>query len=351
MTDDRVIAYQLRHVDLLRADVDVVALKYAQGFHGPDRAVAEAMEAAGTPRRVFELQQWAHEVRPSDGAISAEHVMFTGVPPLARFSYEEIRRYAVQVLTTLAREMPDVSTIAMTLHGAGYGLDLVEAAMQQCLGVVDAITAGNYPEELQTVVVVEHRKYRLDEAAIAIEDVLGRVSAPQDWKPASQLEWPVYPVPPASSTRATSRRAIRTAVRDVAGEPDTKPSVFVAMPFDRTMRAEWKYGIKAPVRAAGFTCERMDEQHFTGEIITRMKQQIAGADLVIADLTGDNPNVFLEVGYAWGLGRPVLFLCRKVNGENPPLRFDVGGSRCLFYEDPVELEELITFEMKEPPVT
>jgi hypothetical protein len=62
---------------------------------------------------------------------------------------------------------------------------------------------------------------------------------------------------------------------------------------------------------------------------------------VIADLTGANANVFLEAGYAWGRGRPTLFICRKTDGENPQLPFDVGNHRCLFYEDATELEELM----------
>jgi nucleoside 2-deoxyribosyltransferase len=40
------------------------------------------------------------------------------------------------------------------------------------------------------------------------------------------------------------------------------------------------------------------------------KAAIATADLVIADLSGQNPNVFYEVGIAHTLGKPVLLLAR-----------------------------------------
>jgi len=58
------------------------------------------------------------------------------------------------------------------------------------------------------------------------------------------------------------------------------------------------------------------------------------------------PTCFLEVGYAWGRGRPVLLVCQKDDGRNPLLPFDVAASRCLFYEDAVELEELMRGSME-----
>ena len=63
--------------------------------------------------------------------------------------------------------------------------------------------------------------------------------------------------------------------------------------------------------------------------------------MVIADLTEGRPNVYLEVGYAWGRGVPVIFVAKK--GEK--LHFDVSTHRCLFYgrftQLAKELEELI----------
>ena len=66
------------------------------------------------------------------------------------------------------------------------------------------------------------------------------------------------------------------------------------------MRDVWTFGIQQPVRDLGLLCERLDQEAFTGDILSRIRSGIAQALLVIADLTGCNPNVFLEVGYAWG---------------------------------------------------
>jgi hypothetical protein len=54
---------------------------------------------------------------------------------------------------------------------------------------------------------------------------------------------------------------------------------------------------------------------------------------VIADLTGSNPNVYLEVGYAWGKGRPTLLLSQNLED----LTFDVKSQRCILYKTIREL--------------
>jgi hypothetical protein len=55
-----------------------------------------------------------------------------------------------------------------------------------------------------------------------------------------------------------------------------------------------------------------------------------------------NPNVYLEVGYAWGRGRPTVLLVRDVK----ELRFDVAAYRCIIYRSIRELETLLTRELE-----
>ena len=100
------------------------------------------------------------------------------------------------------------------------------------------------------------------------------------------------------------------------------------MPFCDDMEDTFVFGIQGPVNAAGYLCERVDFSTFTGDILARIKSRIETASLIIADLTGANPNVYLEVGYAWGKGRPTLLIA-KTSDE---LKFDVQGQRCLIYK-------------------
>jgi hypothetical protein len=89
-------------------------------------------------------------------------------------------------------------------------------------------------------------------------------------------------------------------------------------------------------------CERVDLDVFTGDIVDRIKSRIETANLVVADLTGANANVYLEVGYAWGRNVKTLLLCR-----NPDeLKFDVKGQRCVIYASINDLRKKLAAELR-----
>jgi hypothetical protein len=92
-----------------------------------------------------------------------------------------------------------------------------------------------------------------------------------------------------------------------------KPFVFVLMPFDESFNDTYKFGIKGAAEEVGAYAERVDEQIFTEGILDRIFSEINKADVIVADMTGRNPNVFYEVGYAHALGKIVLFLTREAN--------------------------------------
>jgi hypothetical protein len=84
--------------------------------------------------------------------------------------------------------------------------------------------------------------------------------------------------------------------------------LFVAMPYAKKFNNVYYFGIKQPIELRGRKCERIDQDAFTGDIVDRIKTRIRGSELVIADITGNNPNVFFEVGYAEGLDKRVILL-------------------------------------------
>jgi hypothetical protein len=98
----------------------------------------------------------------------------------------------------------------------------------------------------------------------------------------------------------------------MADTPETqpKPFVFVLMPFDPSFTDLYELGIKAASLDAGAYCERVDEQIYDESTLQRVYNQIAKADLLVAEMTGRNPNVFYEVGYAHALGKRVILLTR-----------------------------------------
>ena len=99
------------------------------------------------------------------------------------------------------------------------------------------------------------------------------------------------------------------------------PHAFVAMPFgikpgpDGTpidFNRVYRDYIKPALEAAGLEVFRADEERQAGDIRTDMFQELLVADLVVADLTIDNPNVWYEVGVRHALrARGVVYTHRK----------------------------------------
>jgi hypothetical protein len=128
-----------------------------------------------------------------------------------------------------------------------------------------------------------------------------------------------------------------------------RPFVFVLMPFDRDFRDVYRLGIKPAAEHAGAYCERIDEQIFAESILSRIYNQIAKADLIVADMTGRNPNVFYEVGYAHALGKTAILVTQ--NSDDIP--FDLKHYPHIIYGGSIsdlkdELHRRIQFHLANP---
>ena len=99
------------------------------------------------------------------------------------------------------------------------------------------------------------------------------------------------------------------------------------MPFS----LEWSNDVHHALSAA---CEAMSVQPVRGDdvftptdILVDIWQSINGADFVIADITGRNPNVLYELGIAHTLAKPVLIISR--NAADIPI--DLSTRRIILY--------------------
>ena len=72
-------------------------------------------------------------------------------------------------------------------------------------------------------------------------------------------------------------------------------TAFVFMPFEEELGEVYIIGIKETLEDLGWTCHRSDEKFDAPEIVCTICKSTQEASLIIADLTGKNPNVFLEV--------------------------------------------------------
>jgi hypothetical protein len=308
------IQVTVEHTDVADFACDALALKYAQSFHGADAIVADAL----TQGRRWEISPAPgdHVLIQSEGAVAAKKILFVGVVPLFHFDYSEIRSFATRALTILSEESSGTRHVAMTIHGVNYGLDEREAFLAQLGGIMDADKKG---VAVQRVSIIERKADR----AARLEAILKET-------------WPQSPTP------TTMTKPPKESQRITAGAGSlSKPHVFVAMPFSKDLEDVYVFGIQGPVNTAGYLCERVDLATFTGDILDRIKSRIETATLVIADLTGANANVYLEVGYAWGKNRSTLLLAKK--GDE--LKFDVRGQRCIVYENIVDLSKKLQTDL------
>ncbi|MFC1573270.1 hypothetical protein ACFL6M_06695 [Candidatus Eisenbacteria bacterium] len=89
----------------------------------------------------------------------------------------------------------------------------------------------------------------------------------------------------------------------------------------------WEKVILPACEAAGLKPLRADHISRTGEIVDQVCRHLRDADVVIADLTGANPNVMYELGLRHTINRPTIQI-----GESARLPFDVSAIRTLRFK-------------------
>ena len=89
-----------------------------------------------------------------------------------------------------------------------------------------------------------------------------------------------------------------------------------------------KHIINPVCQSCGLIVERVDQINDSNSITQTIIDKLLSADLVIADISGHNPNVFYEIGYRKCTGKPIIHL--KCKGENLP--FDVNTIRTFEYD-------------------
>jgi hypothetical protein len=89
--------------------------------------------------------------------------------------------------------------------------------------------------------------------------------------------------------------------------------VFVLMPFAAEFEEIYATCIKPTLEKRIARCLRADEIFHNRPIVEIIWKNINEALLVVADLTGRNPNVFYEVGMAHTLGKEVVLVTQDLN--------------------------------------
>ena len=107
------------------------------------------------------------------------------------------------------------------------------------------------------------------------------------------------------------------------------------MPFGKEGTPEYERNleiyrsmIKPVIEKCGYRSVRADELEHMGNITHDIIELLRGADLVVADLSGRNANVYYELGV-----RHTLFKCGTIPiiRQGEPLPFDIANYRAIYY--------------------
>lgn len=102
---------------------------------------------------------------------------------------------------------------------------------------------------------------------------------------------------------------------------------FVLMPFAEELSDVYRYLIADGLISAGYKVKRADDILSQNNILGDIVGAIISSDLIVADLTGANPNVYYEVGIAHALNKNVILLTQNIED----LPFDLRSYRVISY--------------------
>ena len=111
-----------------------------------------------------------------------------------------------------------------------------------------------------------------------------------------------------------------------------RPRAFVVMQFTEPFDSLYAEVIRPVCEELQFEAYRADDVFRPGPILQDIISGLVESDVIIAEITPTNANVFYELGYAHARNTPTVLLARR-NGTLP---FDVSGQRVIFYDDSIK---------------
>lgn len=109
------------------------------------------------------------------------------------------------------------------------------------------------------------------------------------------------------------------------------PTCFVIQPFDKGGPYDKRYAdvLVPAIKEAGLEPYRVDEDPGATVLIDDIEKGIRGAEVCLADITANNPNIWYEVGFAFANGKPVVLICHDPRPE--PFPFDIRHRSIISY--------------------
>ena len=118
------------------------------------------------------------------------------------------------------------------------------------------------------------------------------------------------------------------------------------MQFTEPYNSIYQEIIKPVCEEMKLSVYRADEVYKPGIILKDIIEGLLESEVIIADITPANPNVFYELGFSHALNKATILLAQR--GSELP--FDIRGYRVIFYDDTIkgktEVEENLRCHLK-----
>ena len=119
-------------------------------------------------------------------------------------------------------------------------------------------------------------------------------------------------------------------------------SAFVVMRFTEQFDELYDEVIKPVCAGLKIEAYRASDIYRPGVILQDILQGLDESNVVIAEITSENPNVFYELGYSHALKKPVVLLAER----DTPLPFDISGYRVIFYDNTIGGKSAVEVDLR-----
>jgi len=240
----------------------------------------------------------------------------------------------------------DVSNLGRVLQDLG-NLHGAQEMYERALRINEAVYAPNHPivvRDVNNLKVVQDKLDHKTEEKIHSSDELTQTEKRFDRKVTSQLsiqdeiDFEQIAINAVQEILKKGLQNIQAAsleemnVKPIFGLPSRHKkfqcNVFMIMPFAEEFLPIYADHIVPTVEALNLSIKRGDNFFSTHSIMQNVWAAIAACQILIAECTGRNANVFYELGIAHTIGKPVIMITQQIND----IPFDLRYLRVIEYQ-------------------
>lgn len=119
---------------------------------------------------------------------------------------------------------------------------------------------------------------------------------------------------------------------------------FVIMSFKPKYDQIYFQSIKPAFVEMGYNCFRVDEDHGPINIPAEIIKSIIDANIILADISENSPNVFYELGISHSVGNKTITIMSRGDNKIP---FDFSHYRAILYDNTDQGLKLLRYEISE----